>query len=97
MLPKDHFEGSRILKLKFKFNISSLLRERGFKMLLKRSENLDIDGIKGLKNLVFELNKEDGLPHLKNLKVNNVETQYIIKSTVEHYHSDDRTYSRTKW
>ena len=49
----DHFEGSRILKLKFKCNISSLLRERGFKMLLKRSEDLYIDGIKGLKNLVF--------------------------------------------
>ena len=42
----DHFEGSRILKLKFKCNISSLLRERGFKMLLKRSEDLYIDGIK---------------------------------------------------
>ena len=28
---------------------------------------------------------------MKNLKANNVETQYIIKSTVEHYHSDDHT------
>ncbi|KAF3457791.1 hypothetical protein FNV43_RR02450 [Rhamnella rubrinervis] len=85
----DHFEGSRILKIKFQCNINSLLGEQGFKMLLKRSENLYMDGIKGLKNHVFKLNKEDGLPHLKNLKVNNVETQCVIKSAVEHYHSDD--------
>ncbi|KAF3457894.1 hypothetical protein FNV43_RR02554 [Rhamnella rubrinervis] len=85
----DHFEGSRILKLKFQCSINSLLGERGFKMLLKRSENLYIDGIKGLKNLVYELNRDAGLPHLKNLKVNNVETQYVIKSAVEHYLSDD--------
>ncbi|KAF3456089.1 hypothetical protein FNV43_RR00732 [Rhamnella rubrinervis] len=81
--------GSRILKLKFQCSINSLLGERGFKMLLKRSENLYIDGIKGLKNLVYELNRDAGLPHLKNLKVNNVETQYVIKSAVEHYLSDD--------
>ncbi|KAF3457900.1 hypothetical protein FNV43_RR02560 [Rhamnella rubrinervis] len=81
-------EGSRILELKF--NINRLLKENGFKMLLKRSENLYIerDGIQGLKNLVYELDREEGLPHLKYLHVyDNDEIQYIIESK-EHNHSN---------
>ncbi|KAF3457897.1 hypothetical protein FNV43_RR02557 [Rhamnella rubrinervis] len=80
-------EGSRILGL-IKFNISGLLKENGFKMLLKRSEILYVHGILGLKNVVYELDKEEGLPHWKYLNVyDNDEIQYIIESK-EHNHSN---------
>ncbi|KAF3457880.1 hypothetical protein FNV43_RR02540 [Rhamnella rubrinervis] len=52
------------------------------------SENLYIDGIQGLKNDVFELDREEGLPHLKYLQVEkNDEIQYIIES-MEHNRSN---------
>ncbi|KAF3457889.1 hypothetical protein FNV43_RR02549 [Rhamnella rubrinervis] len=80
-------EGSRILEL-IKFNISRLLKENGFKMLLKRSENLYLYRNQGLKNVVYELDREEGLPHLKHLLVNgNDEIQYIFES-IEHNHSN---------
>ncbi|KAF3457877.1 hypothetical protein FNV43_RR02537 [Rhamnella rubrinervis] len=81
-----YHEGSRILEL-IKFNISRLLKENGFKMLLKRLERLYINKCIGLKNLIYELDREDGLPYLKYLNVHdNDEIQYIIES-MEHNHN----------
>ena len=87
-LYSHRLELSRTLELNFEYNISRLLKENGFKMLLKRSENLCIYRFHGLKNLVFELDREEGLPHLKHLKVSSSdEIQYIIES-MEHIHSN---------
>ncbi|KAF3457794.1 hypothetical protein FNV43_RR02453 [Rhamnella rubrinervis] len=61
-----------------------------------RSENLFIarDGIQGLKNLVYELDREEGLPHLKYLEIKfNAEIQYIIES-MEHNHSNHNAQSQ---
>ncbi|XP_060672237.1 disease resistance protein At4g27190-like [Ziziphus jujuba] len=86
---------SRGLKLNLElFDVSSsLLKERGFQMLLKRSENLQINKFNGLKNIVCELDKEGGLSHLKALEVDdNDEIQYIIDySSMEPNHISDHS------
>ncbi|XP_060672844.1 probable disease resistance protein At4g27220 [Ziziphus jujuba] len=72
-------DGSRGLKLNLELETSSLLKERGFQMLLKRSEYLHINKFNGLKNIVCELDKIGGLAHLKALKVHgNDKIQYMI-------------------
>ncbi|XP_048327282.2 disease resistance protein At4g27190 isoform X3 [Ziziphus jujuba] len=78
----DIMEGSRGLRLNFEFDTRRLLKECGFQMLLKRSENLHLERFHGLKNIVCDLDKEGGLSHLKALKVNgNHEIQYIVDSS----------------
>nr|XP_048327279.1 probable disease resistance protein At4g27220 isoform X1 [Ziziphus jujuba var. spinosa] len=78
----DIMEGSRGLRLNLEFDTRRLLKECGFQMLLKRSENLHLERFHGLKNIVCDLDKEGGLSHLKALKVNgNHEIQYIIDSS----------------
>ncbi|KAK2640374.1 hypothetical protein Ddye_028169 [Dipteronia dyeriana] len=73
----DNFESSRILKLEL--SISNFLGS-GIKNLLKRTEDLYLDKLKGIKNAVYELNGE-GFPQLKNLHIQNApEIQYIINS-----------------
>ncbi|KAL0005364.1 hypothetical protein SO802_012925 [Lithocarpus litseifolius] len=68
-------ETSRILKL----NII-LESDYGYSVLLRKCESLFLGKMKGVKNILYELDSE-GFPCLKHLKVeNNDEIQYIIKS-----------------
>lgn len=70
---------SRMLKL-INFTKSSLLEEHGLKRLLKRSKELYLDGLKGVENIVSELDWE-GFPQLKHFSLkNNDEVRHIINS-----------------
>lgn len=87
-----HLGGSSTLELKFGCNVSSLMRDLGFRMLMKRSMKLCIEKVSGLKNLVYQFDSEAGLPHLEHLKIeHNSEIQYIIKP-MEHRNSKRRYY-----
>ncbi|XP_030958838.1 disease resistance protein At4g27190-like [Quercus lobata] len=73
---KEMLEASRILKL----NIS-LQSDDGYKVLLRKCEALFLGEMKGVKNILYELDSE-GFQSLKHLTVeDNDEIQYIIKST----------------
>jgi len=72
-------EASRILKLKldtsFQFEVGIQLMS-----LMKRSENLYLDELKGVKSVLHELDRE-GFQQLKHLHIqNNTEIKYIINS-----------------
>ncbi|KAK8508748.1 hypothetical protein V6N12_034854 [Hibiscus sabdariffa] len=60
-------KASKALHIK-KLNISNCL-DKGIGMLIKKAEELHIDGLRGAKDLLFELDT-DGFPHLKYLTVN---------------------------
>ena len=73
----DKHENSRILKLKLH---TSFQLERGIKMLLDGIEDLFLDELKGIQNIIYELDLK-GFQQLKHLHVqNNVEIKYIIDS-----------------
>ncbi|GMN47122.1 hypothetical protein TIFTF001_016293 [Ficus carica] len=75
---------SRILKVKL--NKSNLLNKGGLKVLLKRSEELYLDGLEDVNNVVFELDK-GGFEELKHLEfTNNANIQFIVNSTEQIYH-----------
>lgn len=79
----DKYERSNSRMLKLKLDKSSLLDKHGLKMLLERSEELYLDGLEGVKNVVYDLDKE-GFPQLKHLEFeNNSEIRYILQSTGE--------------
>ncbi|GLT60880.1 hypothetical protein SLA2020_336220 [Shorea laevis] len=68
-------EASRTLKLKLNTSFQS---EVGIKMLLKRTENLYLDELNGVKSVLSELNSE-GFKQLKHLHIqNNNEIKCII-------------------
>ncbi|XP_075649596.1 disease resistance protein At4g27190-like [Castanea sativa] len=71
------FEISRTLKIDLD---RSFQEENGIKILLKGCEYLTLALGKGIKNILYEVDK-DGFPRLKHLYVqNSVEIQYIIDS-----------------
>ena len=68
-------EISRILKLNISFQ-----SDYGYKALFRKCETLILDEMKGVKNVLYELDSE-GFQSLKHLTVqDNNEIQYIIKS-----------------
>ncbi|KAM3705372.1 hypothetical protein ACJW31_03G074700 [Castanea mollissima] len=68
-------ETSRILKLRM-----SIQSDCGYKVLLRKCETLFLDEMKGVTNILYELDSE-GFKDLKHLTVKqNDEIQYIIKS-----------------
>ncbi|KAK2647776.1 hypothetical protein Ddye_015265 [Dipteronia dyeriana] len=68
-------ETSKTLKLKWS---NRIYFSNGIKTLLNRTEDLYLDELKGVKNVLYELDKE-GFPQLKHLHVQNgPEIQYII-------------------
>ena len=74
---KVEFEISRTLKIELD---RSLQEEDGIKILLQGCEYLTLAPRKGIKNILYEVDKE-GFPRLKHLYVqNSVEIQYIIDS-----------------
>ncbi|TXG73918.1 hypothetical protein EZV62_002497 [Acer yangbiense] len=72
-----NYEASRALKLKL--NNSIYLRNE-IKILLSNTEVLYLDELKGVKNVIYQLDGE-GFPQLKHLHVQNgSEIQYIVNS-----------------
>nr|POE92916.1 disease resistance protein [Quercus suber] len=72
---KKTVEASRILKLNISFQ-----SDDGYKVLLKKCEALFLGEMKGVKNILYELDSE-GFQSLKHLTVeDDDETQYIINS-----------------
>ncbi|KAL5743204.1 hypothetical protein ACOSP7_029936 [Xanthoceras sorbifolium] len=75
---RDKFESSRMLKLQL--NNGNIYLGSGIKILLNRTEDLYLNELKGVKNVVYQLNGE-GFPQLKHLYVENgPEIQYIIST-----------------
>nr|XP_023920783.1 disease resistance protein At4g27190-like [Quercus suber] len=71
------FEISKTLKIDLDRNFQE---EDGIKILLKSCEDLNLAPGRGIKNILYEVDKE-GFPRLKHLYVqNSVEIQYIIDS-----------------
>ncbi|XP_065637906.1 disease resistance protein At4g27190 [Quercus suber] len=71
------FEISKTLKIDLD---RSFQEEDGIKILLKSCEDLNLAPGRGIKNILYEVDKE-GFPRLKHLYVqNSVEIQYIIDS-----------------
>ncbi|KAL4637883.1 hypothetical protein ACB092_03G109800 [Castanea dentata] len=72
---RETSETSRILKLRISFQ-----SDCGYKVLLRKCETLFLDEMKGVTNILYELDSE-GFKDLKHLTVKqNDEIQYIIKS-----------------
>ncbi|XP_075673465.1 uncharacterized protein LOC142642908 isoform X2 [Castanea sativa] len=71
----DEFKFSKMVKLELDRRFQA---EDGIIILLKRCEHLDLAPKEGLKNILYEVDKE-GFPQLKHLYVrNSTEIQYII-------------------
>ncbi|KAJ6757117.1 hypothetical protein OIU74_026382 [Salix koriyanagi] len=72
-------ETSTIMKLKISASIQS---EEGIQLLLKRTEDLHLDGLEGVKSVSYELDGQ-GFPSLKHLHIqNSLEIRYIVDSTM---------------
>ncbi|KAI9153604.1 hypothetical protein LWI28_013801 [Acer negundo] len=72
-----NYETSKTLKLKWS---NRIYLGNGIKTLLNRTEDLYLDELKGVKNVLYELD-EEGFPQLKHLHVQNgPDIQYIINS-----------------
>ncbi|XP_058007400.1 uncharacterized protein LOC110649893 isoform X3 [Hevea brasiliensis] len=73
-----NYKTSRMLKLKLKTSIHS---EYGVKVLLRETEDLYLDEVRGAENVLYDIDG-DGFPQLKRLHVqNNTVIQHIINST----------------
>ncbi|KAK6289410.1 hypothetical protein POUND7_000951 [Theobroma cacao] len=69
--------------LRFKLDTSIHL-DHGVKILLKKTEDLYLDQLKGIKNVVAELNNGEDFPHLKKLHIQNgLEVQYIATENTQ--------------
>uniref|UniRef100_A0A6N2LFS4 Disease resistance protein At4g27190-like leucine-rich repeats domain-containing protein n=1 Tax=Salix viminalis TaxID=40686 RepID=A0A6N2LFS4_SALVM len=67
------------MKLKISASIQS---EEGIQLLLKRTEDLHLDGLEGVKSVSYELDGQ-GFPSLKHLHIqNSLEIRYIVDSTM---------------
>ncbi|KAJ6694558.1 hypothetical protein OIU85_005258 [Salix viminalis] len=72
-------ETSTIMKLEISASIQS---EEGIQLLLKRTEDLHLDGLEGVKSVSYELDGQ-GFPSLKHLHIqNSLEIRYIVDSTM---------------
>ncbi|GMI79299.1 hypothetical protein HRI_001599200 [Hibiscus trionum] len=78
----DNYQYSRTLKLRLSTSVDDL--DRGIKKLLKKTEDLHLDELKGLKIALQELTDEESLLHLKNLHIQNgLDVEYIINDENE--------------
>ncbi|KAJ6380306.1 hypothetical protein OIU76_016881 [Salix suchowensis] len=72
-------ETSIIMKLKINAGIQS---EEGIQMLLKKTEDLHLDGLEGVRSVSYELDGQ-GFQRLKHLHIqNSLEILYIVDSTM---------------
>ncbi|XP_044474978.1 disease resistance protein At4g27190-like [Mangifera indica] len=79
------YETSRTLRLKF--NGSSHMRY-GIKILIEKAKYLYLDQLDGVKDILWELDRE-GFPELKHLSVQNSSEILYIVNAIECIHSDD--------
>ncbi|GMI79278.1 hypothetical protein like AT4G27220 [Hibiscus trionum] len=78
----DNYQYSRTLKLRLSTSLDDL--DLGIKKLLKKTEDLHLDELKGLKIALQELTDEESLLHLKNLHIQNgLDVEYIINDENE--------------
>ncbi|KAG8645046.1 hypothetical protein MANES_10G028400v8 [Manihot esculenta] len=85
MLPKDLFSSKleRMLELN-----TSVYLDHGVGILLKETEDLSLNEVKGIKSILYDLNWE-GFPHLKHLQIRKgYDIQYVINSTARILNSD---------
>uniref|UniRef100_A0A2C9V2W0 Uncharacterized protein n=1 Tax=Manihot esculenta TaxID=3983 RepID=A0A2C9V2W0_MANES len=79
----DEYESSRMLKLN-----TSVYLDHGVGILLKETEDLSLNEVKGIKSILYDLNWE-GFPQLKHLQIRKgYDIQYIINSTARVLNSD---------
>ncbi|XP_044463350.1 uncharacterized protein LOC123194258 [Mangifera indica] len=79
------YETSRTLKLKFN---GSLHMRHGIEILMEKAKYLYLDQIDGVKDILWELDRE-GFPKLKHLSVQNSSEILYIVNSMECIHSDD--------
>ncbi|KAE8675357.1 Detected protein of confused Function [Hibiscus syriacus] len=73
---------SRTLKLRLNTGMDDL--DLGIKKLLKKTEDLHLGELKGVKIALQELTEEESISHLKNLHIQNgLDTEYIINDEFE--------------
>ncbi|KAF2288036.1 hypothetical protein GH714_004034 [Hevea brasiliensis] len=73
-----NYETSKTLKLRLK---TSIRLEYGVKELLRDTEDLYLDEVRGIENVLYDIDRE-GFPQLKHLHIqNDVVIQHIINST----------------
>ncbi|KAK9017162.1 hypothetical protein V6N11_079644 [Hibiscus sabdariffa] len=77
-----NYQYSRIINLGLSTSIEDL--DRGIKKLLKKTEDLHLDELKGVKIALQELTDEQSLSRLKNLHIQNgLDTEYITNDGIE--------------
>ncbi|XP_052297555.1 disease resistance protein At4g27190-like isoform X2 [Citrus sinensis] len=79
-------ETSRLMKLHGLENVSSLLENYGMKMLLKETEDINLYELKGVQNVVHELDDGEGFPRLKHLRVESCSEILHIVGSVGRVH-----------
>ncbi|KAL4379982.1 hypothetical protein GQ457_02G035630 [Hibiscus cannabinus] len=78
----DNYQYSRTINLRLIIRIDDL--DRGIKKLLKKTEDLHLDELKGVKIALQELTDEERLSGLKNLHIQNgLDIEYIINGENE--------------
>ncbi|XP_022720196.1 disease resistance protein At4g27190-like [Durio zibethinus] len=77
----NDYEYSRTLKFKL---YTSIHRDHGVKILMNKTEDLHLDQLKGIKNVLAELNNGEDFPDLKKLHIQNGrEVQYIATEKIK--------------
>ncbi|XVF41565.1 hypothetical protein PTKIN_Ptkin01aG0289600 [Pterospermum kingtungense] len=77
----NRYEYSRTLKLKL---YTSIYLDHGVKILLKKTEELFLAQLKGIKNVLDEFDNGEDFPHLKKLHIQNgLEVQYIATEKIK--------------
>ncbi|XP_022720205.1 disease resistance protein At4g27190-like [Durio zibethinus] len=76
-----NYEYSRTLKFKL---YSSIYMDHGVKILMNKTEDLHLDQLKGIKNVLAELNNGEDFTHLKKLHIQNGrKVQYIATEKIK--------------
>ncbi|XP_044475559.1 probable disease resistance protein At4g27220 [Mangifera indica] len=79
------YETTRTLKLKFN---GSLHMRHGIEILMEKAKSLYLDQMDGVKDILWELDRE-GFPKLKHLSVQNSSEILYVVNSMECIHSDD--------
>ncbi|KAH9686944.1 AAA domain-containing protein [Citrus sinensis] len=77
---------SRLMKLQGLEEFGILLQNYRMKLLLKRTEDINLDELKGVQNVVHELDDGEGFPRLKRLRVKSCSEILHIVGSVGRVH-----------
>lgn len=81
-----NYKSSRVLKLNLSMD-PRILMDYGIKLLTTRAEDLYLAELKGVKEVLYELNDE-GFSHLKHLNIQNCDEMESIIGSTEWSHHD---------